>query len=97
MNVMRAKTVTELERFELWTGDVKGYEIKDGINEDEDEEEQVSQANNGSTPNVEDWGHTRFEMRTNDENGCECKYGDDADGENEEWASQANDRSMQNM
>ena len=46
--------MTELGRFILGTSDVEGYEGEDGDNTDADEEEEVSQADNGSTQNVED-------------------------------------------
>jgi len=56
------RTATELERFDLGTSDVYGYEGKDGDDVDAyaDEEEEASQANDGSTQNVEDWGHSRW-------------------------------------
>jgi len=43
---------TELERFDLGTSDVEGYEGKDGDNADE--EEQGSQADDGLMQNVKD-------------------------------------------
>jgi len=46
--------VTELERFDLGTCDVDGYEGEDGDDADADEEEEASQADDGSTQNVED-------------------------------------------
>jgi hypothetical protein len=58
--------MTELERFDLGTSDVDGYEGEDGEDEDTnadanadahahaDEEEEASQADDGSTQNVED-------------------------------------------
>jgi hypothetical protein len=48
----RRRAATELEWFELGTGDVDGYEGEDG--DDADEEEEASQADDGSTQNVED-------------------------------------------
>jgi len=47
--------MTELQRFDLGTSDVDGYEGKDGddVDADADEEEQSSQADDGSTQNVE--------------------------------------------
>ena len=46
---------TDLERFDLGTSDVEWYEGKDGNDADldADEEEEASQANDGSTYNVE--------------------------------------------
>jgi len=52
---------TELERFELGTSDVDGYEGEDGNDVDADEEEETSQADDGSTQNVEDSGHSTRE------------------------------------
>jgi len=54
--------VTELERFDLGTSNVDGYEGEDGDDADADadddadtdEEKQASQANDRSTQNVED-------------------------------------------
>ena len=46
--------MTELERFDLGTSDVDGYEGEDGDDADADEEAQASQADDGSTQNVED-------------------------------------------
>jgi len=48
--------VTELERFDLETSDIDGYEGKDGEDAaaDADEEEEASQADDGSTQNMED-------------------------------------------
>jgi len=48
------RAATDLERFDLGTSDVDGYEGEDGYNADADEEEEPSQADNGSTQNVED-------------------------------------------
>ena len=47
---------TELKRFDLGTSDVDRYEGEDGhdADVDADEEEEVSQADDGSTQNVED-------------------------------------------
>jgi len=50
----RRRATTELERFDLGTSDVDGYEGKDGDDADADEEEEASQAEDGSTQNVED-------------------------------------------
>jgi hypothetical protein len=43
---------TELERFDLGTCDVDGYEVEDG--DDADEEEEASHADDGSTQNAQD-------------------------------------------
>jgi hypothetical protein len=48
------RAATELERFNLGTGDVDGYEGEDGDDADADEEEEASQADDGSMQNVED-------------------------------------------
>jgi len=48
------RPMTELERFALGSSDVDGYEREDGDNEYADMEEEASQADAGSTQNVED-------------------------------------------
>jgi hypothetical protein len=50
----RRRPATELERFDLGTSDVDRYEGEDGDDADPDEEEAASQADDGSTQNVED-------------------------------------------
>jgi hypothetical protein len=52
----RRRPATELERFDLGTSDVDGYQSEDGddADADADEEEEASQADDGSTQNVED-------------------------------------------
>jgi len=45
---------TELEGFDLGASDVDGYEGEDGDDAYADEEEEASQANDGSTQNVDD-------------------------------------------
>jgi len=50
----RQRAATELEWFELGTSDVDGYEGEDGNDADADQEEEASQADDGSTQNVED-------------------------------------------
>jgi len=45
-------------RTELRPSDVDGYEDEDGNDVDADEEEEASPADDGSTQNVEDWGHS---------------------------------------
>jgi hypothetical protein len=49
----RQRAATELEMFDLGTTDVDGYEGEHGHNADADEEEEASQADDGSTQNVE--------------------------------------------
>jgi hypothetical protein len=53
---LRQQPITELERFDVGTNDVHGYEGDDGDDAYMDEEQEVSQANDGSTKNVEDEG-----------------------------------------
>jgi hypothetical protein len=50
----RQQAVTELETFDLGTSDLDGYEGENGDDADADEEEEASQADDGSTQNVED-------------------------------------------
>jgi len=50
----RQQPTTELERFDLGTGGVNGYEGEDGNDADADDEEEALQAEDGSTQNVED-------------------------------------------
>jgi len=65
----RRRPATELETFDLGTSDVdgyeaedgKGYEAEDGDDADADEEEEALQADDGSTQNVVDWGHSTRE------------------------------------
>jgi hypothetical protein len=47
------RPATELERFDLSTSDIDGYEGENGDNADADEEEEASEANDGSTQIVE--------------------------------------------
>jgi len=53
----RRRPATELMMFDLGTSDIDGNEGEDGDDADADEEEDTSQADDGSTQNVEDWGH----------------------------------------
>jgi len=85
----RPRPVTELEKSDLGTSDVDGYEGEDGDDAYADEKEEALQADDGSTQNVEHWGHYRFDLGTSDVDRYECKDGDDA--------SQADDGSMQNV
>jgi len=52
---------TGLERFDLGTSDVDGYQGEDGDDADAgaDDEDVALQADDESTQNVEDWGHSR--------------------------------------
>jgi len=50
----RRRATTELERFDLGTSNVDGYEGEDGDDADADEHKEASQAEDGSTQNVED-------------------------------------------
>ena len=52
---------TGLERFDLGTSDVDGYEEDDDDDADADEEEAPSQANDGSKQILEDWGHSSID------------------------------------
>jgi hypothetical protein len=57
----RRHAATELERFDLGTSDVDGYEGEDGDVADADEKDEASEADDGSTQNVEDCGHSTRE------------------------------------
>ena len=46
--------MTEFERFDMGTSDVDGHDGEDGDDAYADEEEEASQADDGSTQNVED-------------------------------------------
>ena len=50
----RPRPMTELQRFNLGTSDVDGYDGDYGDDMDTDEEEEASLADDGSTQNVED-------------------------------------------
>jgi len=50
----KRRTATEFERFDLGTSDVDKYDGEDGNDVNADQDEQASQADNGSTQNVED-------------------------------------------
>jgi len=93
----RRQTATGLKRFDLGTSEVEADEGKDGNNVDADDEEEASQADEGSAPNVGDWGHTRFDLGTSDVDGYGGEDGDDADADEEEEASQADDEWTQNV
>jgi hypothetical protein len=50
----RRRAATELERFDPGTSHFEGDEGEDGVDGDADEKEEASQADNGSTQNVDD-------------------------------------------
>jgi len=52
---------TVLRWFDLGSSEVDRHEGDDGDNASEDEEEAGSQADDGSTQNVDDWGHSSRE------------------------------------
>jgi hypothetical protein len=76
--------VTELERFNLGTSDADWDQGKVGDDGDANVEAQGSQANDGSTQNVEEWGHSRCDIGTRDVDGYEGEDGNDAHNEEEE-------------
>jgi len=80
----RQGPATELERFHQGTSDVDGYHGEHGDDADLDKEEESSQADDGSTQNVEDWGYCTLYLGTSDDEGYECEQGDDADADEEE-------------
>jgi len=90
-------TTTGLERVDLGSNDVDGYEGNDGHDAYADEDEEASQANDGSTQNVEDWGHSRLDLETSEVDGYECEHGDDVDADEVEEASPADDGLTQNV
>jgi len=57
----RQQATTELERFDLGTSDIDGYEGNDGDDADADEVEEASQADERLTQTLEDWGYTTRE------------------------------------
>jgi len=91
----RRQVATELERFDLWTSDVEGYEGEDGDDANVDEEEAALQTDDESMQNVEDWGHIRFDLGTSNVDGYEGEDGEDVD--EEEQALPALDGSTQNV
>jgi hypothetical protein len=46
--------LTEFERFDLGSSDIDGYEGKNGVNPDVDDEEEALEADHGSIQNVAD-------------------------------------------
>ena len=61
---LRPRPAIKLERFDLGTSDVDGYEGEHGddVDADDDEEKYTSQADDGSTQDVEDRGHSGFDL-----------------------------------
>ena len=55
------RAATDLERFDLGTSDVDGCEGDNGDDADPDEEEEASQADDGLTQTLEDWGYSTRE------------------------------------
>jgi len=55
------QAASELEGFDLRTSDVDGYGGDDDNNLDVDKVEEALSADDGSTQNVEDWGHSTGE------------------------------------
>jgi len=82
---------------DLQTSDVDGYEGEDGDDAYVDEEEEAPQADDGSTQNVKDRGHSWFDQGTRDVDRYECEDGDYAEADEKEIALQADDGSTQNM
>jgi len=78
------RPATKLERFDLGSSDANGYECEDGDDVDADVEEEASEADDGSTQNVEDWGHSRFDLETSNVHSYECEHGHDADADKED-------------
>ena len=76
--------MTELERFDLGTSEVNGYEGEYGDDAYGNGEEEASHADDGSMQNVEDWGYSRFDLGISNVDGNECKDGDNADADEEE-------------
>jgi len=91
------RAVTELVRFYMGTSDVNRYESQDGYNPDVEEEELALQVDNGSTRNVQNWGHGKFALGTSNIDQYEGVVGNDRDADEEDEASQADDGSTQNM
>jgi len=89
--------MTILERFDWGTSDINGYESEHSDDAYAGEDDEASWADDGSTHNVEDWGHSSFDLGTSDVDGYECEDGDDVDVDEEEYESQADDGSTQNV
>jgi len=83
---LRRWAATDLERFNLGTCDVSGYEGEHGNDAYADVVEEASQADDGSMQNVEDWGHNRFDLGTSDVDGYEGEDGENMDVAEEDKA-----------
>ena len=70
----RNRDTTKLVRFDQGTGDVNGYEGADGYNAGADELEQAPQADNGSTQNEVESGHSTKECEDWTAYFCPVKY-----------------------
>jgi len=88
---------TELKRFDLGTSDVDGYEGEDRNVADKDEDEEASHVDDGSTQNIEDWGHSRVDLETSDVDGYDGEDGDPSSADQAEDASQEDDESTEHM
>jgi len=73
--------VTEQERHDLGTSGVDRNKGDEGDDSYADEEEEASQADDGSMQIVEVPGHGRFDLGTSDVDSCECEDGDDLEAE----------------
>jgi len=89
----RQQAATELVTFNLGSSNVDGYADEDVDDVDGDGEEEASQANDGSTPNMEDWGYSKFDLGTSVLDRWVGRDGDDMDVDEEEEPLQADDRS----
>jgi len=73
------------------------YEGEDGNDADADEQEEVLQADDGSSQNVENWGHSRFDLGTSDVDRDDGEDGDVAAADEVEDPSDPDDVSTQNV
>jgi len=80
----RWRPATGLERFDLETSEVDGYEGEDGDDADADEKKGMLQADDESTQNVKDWGHSWFDLGTSDVDRYECEDDNDADADDDD-------------
>jgi hypothetical protein len=93
----RQRPATELKWFGLGTSDVHQYGAEDGNDVDADEQEQPSQADDGSMQNVQESGHSWFHLRTSNVDGYECQDGNNVDADEKQKVSQADHGSTQNV
>jgi hypothetical protein len=70
---------------------------EDANDVDADEQEQPSQADDGSMQNVEESGHSWFHLRTSNVDGYECQDGNNVDADEKQKVSQADHGSTQNV